>query len=75
MADVRLYAGAIKRPDASYRIRPRALPHLPPPWLRYLPNGDPYPNVVLEVAVNHESPQKLKRDCHRYFDNGTSVCV
>jgi hypothetical protein len=75
MADVRLYAGAIKRPDASYGIRPRALPNPPPPWLKYLPNGDPYPNVVLEVAVNHESPQKLKRDCHRYFDNGTSVCV
>ena len=75
MTDIRLYAGAIKRPDASYGIRPRALPNPPPPWVKFLPNGDPYPNVVLEVAVNYESPLKLKRDCHRYFRNTTSVCV
>jgi hypothetical protein len=59
MPDVRLYAGSIKRPDASFRIRPRALPNPPPAWLRFLPNGVPYPNVVVEVAVNHEGPGKL----------------
>ena len=36
MADVRLYAGAIKRPDVSYRIRPRALPN-PSPNLDDIP--------------------------------------
>jgi hypothetical protein len=75
MTDVRLYAGTIKRPDASYMLRPRALPIPPPPWVKFLPNGDPYPNVVIEVAVNHESPPKLKEDCHRYFRSTTSVCV
>ena len=75
MADIRLSAGTIKRPDASYGIRPRALPNPPPPWLKFQPNGDPYPNVVIEVEVNNESALKLKQDCHRYFRSTTSVCV
>jgi hypothetical protein len=75
MPDVRLDAGTIKRPDASFGIRPRALPNPPPAWLRFLPNGEPYPNVVVEVAVNHEGPAKLRADCYRYFSNTTSVCI
>ena len=38
-----------------------------------MPNGAPYPNIVVEVAVNHESPTKLMRDCQRYFSATTSV--
>ena len=75
MTDIRLYAGAIKRPDASYGIRLRALPNPPPPWVKFLPNGSSYLNVVIEVAVNNESLLKLKRDCHRYFRNTISVCL
>jgi len=69
MADVRLFAGAIKRPDLSYQIRPRALPNTPPAWLRFLANGITYPNVVVEVAVNNEGSRKLRDDCHRYFSS------
>ena len=36
-------------------------------------NGAPYPNIVVEVVVNHESPNKLMRDCQRYFSATTSV--
>jgi len=32
ITDVRLYAGTVKRPDVSYRIRPRAMPNPPPAW-------------------------------------------
>ena len=38
-------------------------------------NGAPYPNIVVEVAVNHESPTKLMNDCQRYFTATTSVRV
>ena len=38
-------------------------------------NGAPYPNIVVEVAVNHESPTKLMNDCQRYFIATTSVCL
>jgi hypothetical protein len=75
MPDVHLFAGTIKRPDSSFGIRPTALPNPPPAWLRFLPNGAPYPNVVVEVEVNHEGLTKLRADCHRYFSNSTSVCV
>src|SRR5947199_79915 len=43
--------------------------------MKFFANGVPYPNVVVEVAVNNEGPQKLKDDCHRYFSNTTSVCI
>jgi hypothetical protein len=74
IADVRLNNG-LKRPDLSFSIRPRAQPNPAPNWLRFLPNGKPYPNVVVEVAVNHESPSKLRDDCHRYFHDRTSIRV
>jgi len=54
LIDVYLNQG-VKRPDFSFGIRPTALPNLLPTWLKFLPNGEPYPNVVIEVAVNHES--------------------
>jgi hypothetical protein len=38
-------------------------------------NGAPYPNIVVEVAVNDESPTKLMNDCQRYFTATTSVRV
>jgi hypothetical protein len=75
MTDIPLAAGTIKRPDMSYAIRPRALPNPPPPWIKYLPDGFPCPSVVIEIAVNNDSPQKMKDDCHRYFANTTSVCL
>lgn len=75
MLDIRMYAGAIKRPDSSYLIRPRALPDPPPDWIKFLQDDVPYPNVVVEVAVNNEGPTQLKADCHRYFSSSTSVCV
>ena len=71
--DVHLYTEAIKCLDTSFSIHHGALPNPPYAWLRFLPNGEPYPNVVLEVAVNHEGPAKLRADC--YFSNTTSVCV
>jgi hypothetical protein len=75
MPDVRLYAGAIKSPDASFGIRPRALPNPLSAWLRFSLNGESYPNVVMEVAVNHDRPVKLYTNCHRYFSHTTSVCI
>jgi hypothetical protein len=74
MADIILDNG-LKRPDLSFSIRPSTQPNPSPNWLRFLPNGKPYPNVVVEVAVNHESPNKSKEDCHRYFHNSTSIRV
>jgi hypothetical protein len=77
VADVTLHRG-LKRPDDSWTIRPNVVNNLPlphPAWLRFLPNGKAYPNLVVEVAVNHEGPRKLKEDCHRYFHPSTSVCV
>jgi hypothetical protein len=74
-ADVPLNAGTIKCPDASFTIRPRAVSHPPPAWLRFLPSGEPYPNLVVQVAVNNEGPNKLKEGCHRHFGNVTSVRI
>jgi Uma2 family endonuclease len=74
MADVPLNRG-LKRPDLSYSIRPRAQPDPAPNWILFRPDGEPYPNLVVEVAVNHESPTKLMEDCHRYFHNSTSIRV
>jgi len=64
-----------KRPDAAFRLRENQIPNPPPPWIRYLANGAPYPNVVVEVAVNNESPQKLMDDADRYFSPITSTRV
>jgi hypothetical protein len=36
-------------------------------------NGAPYPNIVVEVEVNNESPTKLMNDCQRYFTATASV--
>jgi hypothetical protein len=75
MPDVRLSDGNIKRPDASFGIRPRALPNPPPSWLKFLPDRGPYPNVIVEVEVDSEGLETLQDDCHRYFSNTTSVCI
>jgi hypothetical protein len=73
--DVRLFDGTIKRPDASFGIRPGALPNPPPSWLKFLPDRGPYPNVIVEVEVDREGLGTLRDDCHRYFSNTTSVCI
>lgn len=43
-----------KRPDTSFRIPNRFLPTPPPAWMKFLPNGKTYPNIVVEVAVQNE---------------------
>lgn len=64
-----------KRPDASFRLLADKIPVPPPNWLRLLPNGMPYPNIVVEVAVNNESPQRLLDDADRYFTLFTSTTI
>ena len=73
--DVRLNKRSIKRPDASFKIRRTQIPTPPPVWLKLQPNGHPYPNLVVEVAVNHEAPKKLLDDMQRYFTRRTSIRV
>ena len=63
---------SIKRPDASYCL---LSDKIPVPYLHFLPNGIPYPNVVVEVAVNNESPQRSLDDADRYFSAFTSTTV
>src|SRR5277367_5606784 len=66
---------SVKRPDTSFHLCRNSIPQPPPAWLRFMPNGAPYPNIVVEVAVNNESPTKLMRDCQRYFSATTSICL
>jgi hypothetical protein len=65
----------VKRPDAAFRLRENQIPNPPPPWIHYLASGAPYPNVVVEVAVNNEDPQTLLDDANRYFSPITSTRV
>jgi Putative restriction endonuclease len=65
-----------KRPDTSFGIRKSEIPNLRPPWLKLLPNnpfGLPCPSIVVEVAVNNESPSTLRDFAQKYFATGTSV--
>ena len=71
--DCKLNNRSVKRPDASFCLTRNSIPQPPPAWLKFLPDGVPYPNIVVEVAVNHESPTKLMNDCQRYFTATTSV--
>jgi hypothetical protein len=66
---------SLKRPDASFKIAEDQIPNPAPAWLRFLPDNSPYPNVVVEIAVNNEAPNKLINDAHRYFAANTSVQV
>jgi Uma2 family endonuclease len=75
VTDVRLNNRSIKRPDASFKIRRWQIPVPPPVWLKLQRNGHPYPNLVVEVAVNHEGLQKLRDDMQRYFTRHTSIRV
>jgi hypothetical protein len=47
----------------------------PPAWKKFLPDGLPYPNIVIEVAVNNESPEALLRYADKYFSILSSVRV
>ena len=64
-----------KRPDYSYQIRKPRIPNPPPAWMKFLPDGLPYPNIVVEVAVNNESPEKFMLYADRYFSALSSVHV
>src|ERR1700737_2295743 len=73
--DCKLNNRSIKRPDTSFHLNHNSIPQPPPAWLKFMANGAPYPNIVVEVAVNHESPTKLMNNCQRYFTATTSVRV
>lgn len=60
MIEYKLNNRSIKRPDTSFHLTRNPTP--PPTWLKFLPNGAPYPDIVVEVAVNNESPTKLMND-------------
>ena len=46
-----------------------------PDWLKMQPNGYPYHNLIVEVAVNSESLTKFLNDMQCYFSRSTSVTV
>ena len=71
--DCQLNDRSVKRPDASFRLTRNNIPQHRPAWLKFMPNGVPYPNIVAEVAIGDESPTKLMNDCQRYFMVTTSV--
>ena len=73
--DCKLNNRSIKRPDASYTIKPPHIPNPRPGWMKLKPNGIVYPNIVVEIAVNNQSPTKLLNDCERYFSRNTSIRV
>lgn len=71
--DCKLNKCSVKHPDLSFHLHRNCVPQPPPGWLKFMRNGAPYPNIVVEVAVNHERPTKLMEDCQRYFTATTSV--
>jgi hypothetical protein len=64
-----------KRPDYSWQIRKPRIPTPPPPWMKFLPDSLPYPNIVVEIAANNESPDKLIGYANKYFSALSSVRV
>ena len=66
---------AKKRPDYSWQIRKPRIPNPPPPWMKFLPDGLPYPNIVVEVAVNNERRKELIDYANQYFSALSSVRV
>jgi len=75
MLDLPLTIRCKKRPDTSFQIRKTQIPDPHPPWMKFLPDRLPYPNIVIEVAVNNESPAKLMLYAHRYFSGMSSIRV
>ena len=73
--DCKLNNRSIKHPGASYTVKPPHIPNPRPGWMKLKPNGIVYPNIVVDVAVNKESPTKLLNDCQRYFSRNTSIRV
>lgn len=65
----------VKQPDAHWTINQRRLPVPPPPGTFGIgAGGNPAPQLVLEVAVSHESiPTLTERDLQRYFAAGTGT--
>ena len=65
-----------KRPDASWRSQKSQIPNPGPSWIKLLPNNPynlPFPSIVVEGAVNNESPAILQAFAQRYFAASTSV--
>src|SRR5436190_4986028 len=56
-------------------MRKPQIPDPPPPWMKFLPNGLLYPNIVVEVVVNNENPDKLKDCADQYFSALSSVRI
>lgn len=62
-----------KQPDQSYRP-----PLLPKPTrangVKLQPSGNPFPTLVVEIAVRNEDWERLLEDaCRKYFSEHTSV--
>jgi hypothetical protein len=64
-----------KRPDASWRLQRHLLPNPPPCWLKFDARGFPIAHVVVEVAVENESPDTFRADCDAYFGADTSTTL
>jgi hypothetical protein len=64
-----------KQPDAHWTMNQRRLPISPPPGTFAVgAAGKSAPQLVLEVAVSHESiPVFTERDLQRYFAEGTGT--
>ena len=71
--DMPLTNRSLKRPDYSWQLRKQKIPTPPPSWMKFLPDGFPYPNIVVEVEVNNESPAQLINYANMYFSADTSV--
>jgi Uma2 family endonuclease len=73
--DIPLTTRSKKRPDYSWQLRKPRIPNPPPAWMKFLPDGLPYPNIVIEVAVNHESLDDLLAYANNYFSALSSIRV
>ena len=73
LVDWRLDNRSVKRPDASFHLHRHSLSQPPPGWLKFMPNGVPYPDITIEIVVSDEIPTKLMSDSQRYFTAITSV--
>ena len=74
--DIHLSNRSLKRRDTSFRIRKSEIPNPRPLWLKLLPNDPfelPFPSIVVEIAVNNESPSILQDFAQKYFADTTSI--
>jgi len=64
-----------KRPDNSWKLDSTMLTNPPPAWIQFDAGGYLTANIVVEVAVEHETPDQLMSDCHAYFGPNTSTTL